>query len=29
MGVALMGWVALWVYLFSLDQKIKRIKKDA
>jgi hypothetical protein len=29
MGVALLGWVALWVYLFSIDQKIKRIKKDA
>jgi hypothetical protein len=29
MGVALAGWIALWFYLFSLDQKIKRIKKDA
>jgi hypothetical protein len=29
MGVALMGWLALWVYLFSLDKKVKRLKKDA
>jgi len=28
MGVALLGWVALWIYLFSLDLKIKRIKKN-
>jgi hypothetical protein len=29
MGVALLGWVALWIYLVSLDSKVKRIKKDA
>jgi hypothetical protein len=29
MAVALLGWVALWIYLVSLDAKVKRIKKDA
>ena len=29
MGVALLGWVALWGYLYTLDLKVKRIKKDA
>jgi hypothetical protein len=29
MGVALLGWIALWIYLVSLDSKVKRIKKDA
>jgi hypothetical protein len=29
MGVALLGWVALWLYLVSLDSKVKRINKDA
>lgn len=28
MIVALMGWVALWGYLFSIDLKVKRLKKD-
>ncbi len=28
MFVALLGWVALWGYLYSLDLKMKRIKKD-
>ncbi len=28
MIVALLGWVALWGYLFSLDLKVKRLKKD-
>jgi len=27
MIVALLGWVALWSYLISLDSKVKRIKK--
>ncbi len=27
MFVALLGWVALWGYLYSLDLKVKRIKK--
>ena len=27
MFVALLGWVALWSYLYSLDLKVKRIKK--
>ncbi len=27
MFVALLGWAALWVYLYSLDVKVKRIKK--
>jgi len=29
MAVALLGWVVLWIYLVSLDGKVKRIKKDA
>jgi hypothetical protein len=29
MAVALLGWVALWIYLVSLDSKVKRLKKDA
>ncbi len=28
MIVALLGWGALWVYLFSLDSKVKRLKKN-
>jgi hypothetical protein len=28
MIVALVGWVALWVYLVSLDSKVRRIKKN-
>jgi len=28
MFAALLGWIALWAYLFSIDQKIKRIKKN-
>jgi hypothetical protein len=28
MFVALLGWLALWVYLISLDSKVKRMKKD-
>lgn len=28
MIVALMGWIALWGYLFSIDLKVKRLKKD-
>jgi hypothetical protein len=28
MLVALLGWVALWAYLFSLDGKVKRMKKN-
>lgn len=27
MFVALLGWVVLWGYLYSLDLKIKRIQK--
>lgn len=28
MIVALLGWVALWGYLITLDSKVKRIKKN-
>jgi hypothetical protein len=28
MIVALVGWAALWVYLVSLDSKVRRIKKN-
>jgi hypothetical protein len=28
MFVALLGWLALWGYLISLDSRIKRIKKN-
>ncbi len=28
MFAALLGWIALWAYLFSIDAKIKRMKKD-
>jgi hypothetical protein len=28
MIVALLGWIALWGYLFSMDLKVKRLKKD-
>ena len=28
MIMALVGWLAFWGYLFSLDLKLKRIKKD-
>jgi hypothetical protein len=29
MAVALVGWVVLWFYLFSLDSKVRKLKKDA
>lgn len=28
MFVALLGWVALWGYLVSLDFKVRKMKKD-
>jgi hypothetical protein len=28
MIVALLGWAALWGYLFSLDLKVKRLKRN-
>jgi len=28
MIVAIVGWVSFWGYLYSLDAKVKRIKKD-
>lgn len=27
MFVALLGWLALWGYLISLDSKIRKVKK--
>ncbi len=28
MFVALLGWVALWGYLISLDLKVRKMKKN-